>query len=153
MNKKAQPTLAAVFALSVMVGSTIANSPASELATIRLTTAPQNAGKIAQATLVSVGDATQIALFVSGVPSNVAQPPNLYTYIYPGACGRLGPKPAFAMNQRVLIDYPTYHSIQLRKMVPIKLGELRAGDYALVVRTSPADGAVDIFCGSLKQAT
>ncbi|WP_233809876.1 hypothetical protein [Paraburkholderia sp. HP33-1] len=145
------PTLAIVCALTSGWSTAIA-SPPSERISIPLTATSQNAGKIAQATLVPVGDATEIVLFVGGVPSNVAQPPHLYTYIYPGMCGDLGPKPVIAMNDQVVLgDRLPQLSRWMSKRVPIALNELRSGDYALVVRTSPADGFVNIFCGNLKK--
>jgi hypothetical protein len=153
MNKKSWPTLIAVIGATAVCATAITNAAERELVTVRLTTAPQNAGKIAQATLVPQGGATAIELFISGVPSSVAQPPNLYTYIYSGTCGSLGAKPVVEMNQYVALgDYASYRGTQMAKLAPIALSQLRSGDYALVVRTSPADGYVDIFCGNLKQA-
>ena len=153
MNKKSWPTLAAVIGLAAMYAPTISSAADREFVTVRLTATQQNAGKLAQATLVPQGGATEIVLFVSGVPFNVAQPPHLYTYIYRGTCGILGARPVVEMNQRVVLgDYVPHLWMQMTKLAPIALGELRAGDYALVVRTSPADGYADIFCGNLKQA-
>jgi hypothetical protein len=150
MDKKLWPTLVTSVGLTSVCAATLASAAASEPVTIHLTTARQDAGKFAQATLVPQGDATEIVLFVSGVPSNAALPPRLYTYVYPGTCGSLGAKPVVAMNQlTVLGDNVPY---QMTKLAPIALHELRTGDYALVVRTSPTDGYVGVFCGNLKQA-
>jgi hypothetical protein len=35
---------------------------------------------------------------------------------------------------------------------PIATSELLSGQYSVVVRTSPEDGNVDIFCGDVAQA-
>jgi hypothetical protein len=37
----------------------------------------------------------------------------------------------------------------LSKKAPVALSELRSGGYAIVVRTGPADGNLDIFCGDI----
>ncbi|EEA00178.1 hypothetical protein BH160DRAFT_4526 [Burkholderia sp. H160] len=145
------PTFTSVCALTSVCSTTIA-SPPSERFNVPLTATSQNAGKIAQATLVSAGNATEIVLFVGGVPSNVALPPHFDTYIYPGMCGDLGPNPVIAMNDQVVLgDHVPQISRWMSKRVPIALDELRSGDYALVVRTSPADGFENIFCGNLKK--
>ena len=153
MSKKTQMSIVAVAAMAAWCGPTMASDSTSGLVNIPLSAARQNAGKIAQATLVPLDGATEIALVVSGVPSNVSQPPHLYTYIYRGACGSLEQQPAIEMNQHVVLGARVPQQASLMwKTAPIAMSELRSGDYALVVRTSAADGAVDIFCGNLKQA-
>ena len=118
---------------------------------IRLTATRRNAGEMARATLMPRGDETSISLFVSGVPSGVTRPVHLYTYIYPGTCANPGESPAYELNQTV----NTYRHFRgdawrLSKAAPVALATLRAGDYAIVLRTSPADGNVDIFCGDIR---
>jgi hypothetical protein len=36
------------------------------------------------------------------------------------------------------------------KTVPLPLATLRSGNYAIVVRASPADGGDDLFCGDIR---
>src|ERR1700739_991141 len=103
MSKQAWSTLAAVIALSAGCTTATVSAPPKDIAQVRLAAAPQNAGKVALATLVTQANATEIVLLISGVPPYVAQPAHLYTYIYPGACGSLGPKPAFELNRQVVL--------------------------------------------------
>jgi hypothetical protein len=117
---------------------------------IRLNATEQNTGQIAQASLAAQGEATSLSFVIGGVPQSVVRPVRLYTFVYPGRCGHLGPSPAYAMNQ-TLVTQPIARrrGWTLAKSVPVALDELRAGGYALVVRTTPADGSVDIFCGDI----
>jgi len=117
---------------------------------IRLNATKQNTGQIAQASLAAQGEVTAMSFFIGGVPQWVTRPVRLYTFVYPGRCGRLGPAPAYAMNQ-TLVTQPVARrrGWRLAKSVPVALDELRAGGYALVVRTTPANGGVDIFCGDI----
>ncbi|MNY29118.1 hypothetical protein D3C86_1631410 [compost metagenome] len=39
------------------------------------------------------------------------------------------------------------------RSAPVAMQELLSGKYALVVRTAPEDGNLDIFCGDIAQAT
>jgi hypothetical protein len=78
------------------------------------------------------------------------RPIRLYTLVYPGTCDHLGPSPAYAMNQ-TLNTHPVAKNRgwTLARSAPVPLGELRAGDYAIVVRTTPANGSLDIFRGDI----
>jgi hypothetical protein len=148
------PTLVVAACLTGWYGTTVANPPDAGQVSVRLAASPQNAGRIAQVTLVPQGtSSTELVFFISGVPSAVTQPAHLYTYIYPGSCGNLGAKPAYAMNQQIVLgDHLPQRTWQMSKLVPVTLNELRSGDYAAVVRTSPADGYADIFCGNIGHA-
>lgn len=153
MNKKAFLALTIV-AVSSMGCGTTGESRDSRVVNVKLDATRYNAGEIAQATLVAQGGETGINLFLSDVPDGVALPPHLYTYIYPGACHDLGAEPAYEMNRTVLpLDYMSGTSsagMRLSKRAPVALDTLQGGDYSLVVRTSPADGNQNIFCGSLR---
>ena len=122
----------------------------NQVVNIPLTAGPQNAGQIAQATLASQGDETAISFFISGVPTGTTRPVHLYTYLYPGSCESRAAKPAYEMNQTVSTNQVNKRrGWTLSKKAPVALSELRSGGYAIVVRTSPADGNLDIFCGDI----
>jgi hypothetical protein len=97
-----------------------------------------------------VGNHTGIMLTVGGVPHHLAAPSRLVSAIYPGSCQHLGTQPAYETRQANSVDYPsmaprTQHWAQ----APVALSELTKGDYALLVRTSPADGSRALFCGNI----
>jgi hypothetical protein len=129
-------------ALVVTVGwiSGCATTTESQIVNIPLNATQYNAGNIAQATLAPMGRETNVSFFI-GL--------HVYTYIYPGKCESLGPKPAYEMNQTVttaLMSSPAWH---LSKKAPVALNELRSGGYAIVLRASPADGGFNLFCGNI----
>jgi hypothetical protein len=140
-------------ALMVTVGwvSGCATRP-DQIVDVPLTATQYNAGHIAQASLTSAGNETDISLIVSGVPSGTVRPVHLYTYIYPGSCQQLGPQPDYSLNQVVIADFLTTRPPpwQMWKRAPVPLSQLRAGAYALVVRAAPMDGNVDLFCGNIR---
>lgn len=151
MNVKTWPTLVIVLGIAAICGLAIAGQR-PEVVNVPLKPTAQNAGKMAIATLVPTGPTTtQIVLFVSGLPSQTAWPAQLYSYIYPGPCGNLAARPAFDLNQRVRLG--EMQPMRMWKSVPTSMSELRSGNYALVLRASPADGFFDVFCGNLGHAT
>jgi len=109
----------------------------------------ENAGAMGQAALAARDEQTDLSIFISGVPMGVSRPLNLLTYIYPGSCSALAGKPAYALNQTVQalrVD----GGWRLSKNIPATLQDLRAGDYSLVLSTTPADRAMNIFCAEIK---
>jgi hypothetical protein len=97
-----------------------------------------------------VGNQTSIWLTVGGVPHDMAVSSRLDTAIYAGSCQQLGAQPAYETRQANSVDYPslaprTQHWAQ----APVALSELTRGGYALLVRTSPADGSRALFCGNI----
>ncbi|HKR46189.1 MAG TPA: hypothetical protein VJU59_42110 [Paraburkholderia sp.] len=151
MNVHTWPALAAVLGVAAMSGGMATAEQRPEAVQVPLAATPQNAGKIAVATLIPTGSATtQIMLLVSGLPSETARPATMYSYIYPGTCSNLGPKPAFDLNQHVLLDETL--PMKIWKSVPAAMSELRSGNYAIVLRASPADGFSNLFCGNLGQS-
>jgi hypothetical protein len=117
---------------------------------IPLQATKHNAGRIAQVSLTAQDGATSMCFFIGGVPQGVTYPVRLYTFVYPGSCDQLGAAPAYAMNQTVVTRPVTRRrGWTLSKSVPVALSKLRAGDYAIVVRTSPANASLDIFCGNI----
>ena len=121
-----------------------------DLLTIRLQGERQEAASMAQATLVGRGDVTDITLLLGGVPTGVSRPVQLYTFIYSGTCAQLPAEPAYSMNSTTQ-TFPTDSGWRLSKEVPVALGDLRSAPHALIVRTTPADGNIDIFCGDIHQ--
>ncbi|MGF6780718.1 hypothetical protein [Paraburkholderia sp. GAS334] len=151
MNRKTWLALAVAVWSAAGTGAPIADETASGPVNIRLTATKQNAGKVGQVTLAAQGSATELVFIIGGVPSSTTLPAHLYTYIYPGSCGHLGEKFAYAMNDRtVLGDRVPNRTLTMAKIAPISLQDLTSGDYAIVVRSSPADGNRDIFCGNVK---
>jgi hypothetical protein len=118
---------------------------------VPLAAGPQNAGQLGQATLAASGDETAISFFIGGVPSGTTRPLHLYTFIYPGSCQSLGAKPAYDMNETVTTNpVARRRGWTFSRRVPLAMSVLRAGGYAIVVRTSPADGNLEIFCGDIR---
>jgi hypothetical protein len=104
--------------------------------------------------LIGRGGRTYVSLTVSGVPDDISRPVHLYTYVYRGSCGRLQETPEHAMNDHVLADvsWPTASRngpYTVRNTVAVSLEQLRAMPHAIVVRSSPADGARELFCGNV----
>ncbi|MNZ34997.1 hypothetical protein D3C78_523850 [compost metagenome] len=139
----APPVLAALCAC--------ASTGSGESVNIDLQATQRNAGRIAQATLSPVDDKTYMTVFVSGAPQGTTRPLRLYTFIYPGTCAKPGAKPAYELNDTVVTHRRSrIDGWSLYKMVPAPLATLRSGDYSIVLRTSPADGNYDIFCGDVR---
>lgn len=141
---------ASCLALVVAVGTISACASRSEIVDVPLNATPQNATHIARATLSPVGNQTGILLTVGGVPHDLAVPSRLASAIYPGSCQHLGAQPAYESRQANSVDYPSLAPrSQHWAQAPVALSELTKGDYALLVRTSPADGSRPLFCGNI----
>lgn len=137
-------------ALVVVVGAISGCANRAEIVDVPLSATPLNAQHVARATLSPAGDQTSILLTVGGVPQDMAVPSRLDTAIYAGSCQQLGASPAYETHQANSVDYPsmaarTRHWAQ----APVALSELAKGEYALLVRTSPADGSRPLFCGDI----
>ncbi|SCK60235.1 hypothetical protein VAR608DRAFT_6644 [Variovorax sp. HW608] len=121
---------------------------------IRLAGSRINAGKIAWAHLIGLGEQTAVSVTAAGVPPQVSRPVHLYTYIYEGACGALSERPAHSLNAIVLARStgpagrigPPY---TVENTARVRLATLRATPHALVIRSAPADGNLDLFCGDI----
>jgi len=134
--------------------ATAPDRPQSDrLAKSTLKAGPRNAGETGQAVMAAEGDMTALTLLLSGVPPWVSRPVQLYTFIYGGSCVEHGATAAFALNDIVqaglFSNNASFGPFTLKKSVPLPLNELRTGGYAVIVRTSAADGNVDLFCGDL----
>lgn len=117
---------------------------------VKLMATPRNAGKIGQATLTARNDLTDLSAFVSGVPYSLTLPPRLAAYIYPGTCAQLGAQPAYSLNRTLLTSrLGPVDGWRLSRSANVPLAKLRATAHALVLRTAPADGEFDLFCGDI----
>jgi hypothetical protein len=113
-----------------------------------------NAGKIAWAHLIGRGEQTAVSVTAAGVPPQVGRPVHLYTYIYEGACGALSARPAHSLNRTVLARStgPAGRAgppFTVQDSARVRLAALQATPHAIVVRSSPADGNLDLFCGNI----
>ena len=124
---------------------------------IQLVAATGNAGQIGRATIVAVGDRTEVAVWVSGVPPMLSsRPVHLYTFLYPGTCANPGAKPAYSLTANVLAQNPASNAIApaggpftITNTVTAPFATIARGPFALRVYTSPADGNREIFCGDV----
>ena len=147
-----------VFALVIALTcacAAAAGGPASDgTLTITLRAASRNAGETGKALMTAHGDETAIMLTVTGVPSWVVRPVQLYVFVYAGFCVEHDPTPSYALNDVVEAGLFSRSGVSgpftLKKTLPMSMQAMRTGAYALVVRTGPADGNVDIFCGDMK---
>ena len=113
-----------------------------------------NAGKTAWAHLIGRGEQTAVSVTAAGVPPQVSRPVHLYTYIYEGACGALASRPAHSLNETVLARSkgaagqigPPY---TVQNTAKVRLAVLEATPHAILVRSAPADGNLDLFCGDI----
>ena len=128
-----------------------------EMVTIDLVASRRNAGETGKAFLLPRGDATQVRIDVSGSAVPVAAPVQLYMFIYEGRCGSLRAQPKYSLTQVVQVSSALNPGSlrsgpgpwTLSNPAPAPLAALRGTPHALVVRTSPADANVDLFCGNL----
>lgn len=139
-----------VIALAGLLAGCVSAGGDKEVLTIRLEAGLQNAGSIAQASLVGRGDITDITYLIGGVPAGVTRPLQLSTFIYSGTCAQLSAEPAYSMNNTTQTT-PTASGWRLSREVPVALSDLRSEPHALLVRTSPADRNIDIFCGDIRK--
>ena len=137
-------------ALVVATGAVFGCANRAEIVDVPLQATPQNAQHIARASLSPVGNQTSIWLTIGGVPHDLAVPGRLDTAIYAGSCQHLGAEPAYTTRQANSVDYLSMAPrSEYWAQAPVALSELTKGAYALLVRTSPADGSRPLFCGNI----
>ena len=141
-------------ALAAAAGIAACAGHGDETVSVPLVATPRNAGEIGRAFLIPRGTSTEVAVEVSGVPPQVtSRPVHLYTFLYDGPCDRLPPKPAHALTERVLARSGRAAvaggPFTVSNTAALSLDALRRARYAIVIRTSPADGDVEIFCGTV----
>lgn len=139
-------------ALAALAASAVAmaaeHSPDGEFH-IELKASSRNQGKMAWAFFAANGDSTSMVLKVSGVPSYLVRPVRLYTYLYRGSCAQLPESAAYELNEVVVPLRQWAPPFTLNKSVPLPANELRSGGYSVIVRSSPPDGSIDLFCGEI----
>jgi len=153
-------SLSAVAWIVGLAGCASAPSPdtrTDRLIDVPLTASRLNAGETAWATLIARGDKTDATIRASGVPPQVGRPVHLYTFIHDGACGALSARPAYSLTGVVLARSggSTGHAgppYTVANTAQVRLSELRATPHAIVVRSAPADGNLDLFCGDIAAA-
>ncbi|MBO9649302.1 MAG: hypothetical protein J7605_12380 [Variovorax sp.] len=153
------PLLIAVFAIGLTGCADVQTVKTEEtrrdiVVNIPLAASRINAGKNAWAHLIGRGDQTAVSITAAGVPPQVSRPVHLYTYIYEGACGALSSRPAHALTRTVLARSkgstdqmgPPY---TVQNTAAVRLAALEATPHAILVRSAPADGNLDLFCGDI----
>ena len=147
---------AVAFAVALPCGcaATNDNRGSDDMVTFTLQAGPRNLGETGKALMGPRGDKTVVMLNISGVPPWVVRPVQLYTFVYAGSCAAHGTTPAYALNEIVSAGLLSNNGMSgpftLEKTVPLPMNTIRSGNYAIVVRTSPADQNVDIYCGDMK---
>ena len=147
--------LASVIVTALTCGcAETADNRRSDPVSFMLQAGPRNAGETGRGSMTAQGDRTVINLTITGVPPWVARPIQLFTFVYAGSCAKHGAAPAYALNDTVQVNSQTGIGLSgpftLAKTLPVPIATLRSGEYAIVLRTGPADGNWDIFCGDMK---
>lgn len=159
---RAIPCPAAVTLAATLLGcasappTTDASAPASSpdrLVNIPLAASRVNAGESAWATLIARGDRTAATITASGVPPQVSRPVHLYTYIYGGSCRALSARPAYSLTGVVLARAGASGNmgapLTVSNTAEVRLAQLRDQPHAIVVKSAPADGDLNLFCGEI----
>lgn len=108
-----------------------------------------NAGSSGSAALAARGEQTSLNVFIGRIPSGVSRPLNLLTFIYAGSCSALSDKPVYSLN-RTAQTKRVDGGWRLSRSIPATLQDLRAGEYSLVLSTTPADRSMNIFCAEIQ---
>jgi hypothetical protein len=144
--------LAALAIAQLCACSALPGSRPADVVSVPLAPSRINVGETGIATLVSLGERTQVTVIVSGVPPQIAsRPVHLYTFIDEGRCSDAS-KPAFALTERVLAQSgasPSAGPFTITNVAPVSVDVLRLGTYAIRVTTAPSDGGRDVFCGEI----
>lgn len=140
-----------VLAISALVSSCSPSRGPDEprFSTVQLVAVGQNRGNIGQASLTAQGAVTGLNVFIGGVPAGVTRPVQVYSFIYAGRCGQLAAQPRFSLNSNVRASAGN-NGWYLNRNVPLSLADLRAEPHALVLRSSPANRSLELFCGDIE---
>jgi hypothetical protein len=125
-----------------------AGSANEETGRVDLQATGNNSGHIGYATLSAVGKTAGVEVFVNGV-QGFLRPVRLYTYIYTGTCSAMGAKPVYEMNDQVTTQR-TQAGWQYSRTAQVPLKDLRSTSHVLLLRSSPEEGSVDLFCGEIR---
>jgi hypothetical protein len=141
------------FALAALAASAVAMAAEGGSAgefRIELSASSRNQGNVGWALFAPSGDGTSMVLQLSGLPPYLVRPVRLYTYLYRGSCVQLPASAAYDLNEVVVPLRQRAPPFELRKSVPLPPDQLRSGGYSVVVRSSPMDGDIDLFCGDIR---
>lgn len=119
--------------------------------TLPLKATRQNAGQIANTTLTAVDNESNFNFYISGVPTGTTMPLRIYTFVNRGNCQQPGPV-VYEMNDRITTQRTAQAGWTFERVAPVSVSDLLSGKYSVVVRTTPEDGSVDLFCGDIAQA-
>lgn len=149
--------VAVAFGAGVIGVATIAATEAygkpKDLIMIRLAASRYNAGENGRAVLMPAGkkaEKTGVRIVVTGVPGYTSAPPHLYAYIFDGTCKSRSPAPRYSLTRKVLATTETGSTVgqlEIGEDVPVSFETLRSTPFAIVVRSSPADGNFELYCG------
>jgi len=147
--------LASVIAATLTCGCAgTADNRRPDMISFVLQASSRNAGETGKGFMTARGESTLINLTITGVPPWVARPVQLFTFVYAGSCAKRDSTPAYALNDTVQVHAQNSIGLSgpltIAKTLPVSMDALRSGDFAIVLRTSPADGNWDIFCGDMK---
>ena len=147
--------MACVALLAACAGS--GETPSREFVTVMLKPGPELPAQAGRAYLMPQEGGTRVQIEITGVPAMiVSRPVHLYTYIHRGRCGALVSPPAYSLLGTVLAGSPASTAMApahgpytVSNVAPLPLPELRAGGFAIVVRSAPSDGDRELFCGDV----
>jgi hypothetical protein len=147
--------LVSIFAAASSCGCTgMADNRRVDTVSFMLQAGSRNTGETGKGFMTAQGDKTVINLTITGVPPWVGRPIQLFTSVYAGSCARRNDTPAYALNDTVQVTAQNSAGASgpftIAKTVPVPMSTFRSGDHAIVLRTSPADGDWDLFCGNMK---
>ncbi|SEM52568.1 hypothetical protein SAMN04487857_102447 [Pseudomonas sp. ok272] len=144
---KYRNSLAALMITASLYGCT---TQPGHVVSVPLVASRQNTGQIGNVTLADWGDKTGFSFFISGVPNGASLPLRLYTFIHKGSCQQPGPI-AYAMNDHVTTERQPVRGWAFSRSAPVAMSALLSGEYAVVVRSAPDSGDIEVFCGDIKQ--
>jgi hypothetical protein len=155
MMSRRLPPSPCLCAAAVMLSGCAAAPPSGtsvhpEVQRIALEATPANAGHVGFAYVVGREGRTDIGVKVSGVTAWVTRPVHLYVYLHEGSCINPSAQPAHALTDRVLTRRDPDGFLTLNLTLPVGMEALRGSEHAIVVRSSPADANMPLFCGDLR---
>lgn len=118
-----------------LAAASFAAVAADKPATVKLG-ALNGSGETGTATLTPEGDKTKVEVVLDGAPAT-AQP----AHIHQGSCAKLDPKPKYPLENVVGGKSTT--------TLPVSLGTLTGGGYAINVHKSAQDVKTYVACGDI----
>jgi len=113
-----------------------------------------NAGETGWVILTGREGRTDVTMPVSGVPAGVGRPVHLYAGIARELCADPPGPVEHPLTSHVLADASIGEKgpYTLRTSAAVDLASLQSSPHAIVVKSSPADGNRDLFCGDIVAA-